>query len=261
MCSPFFQYHRHVFLQFIFINEVRFVFSWNFFLLFFFFEIGLKQIHGIDILFTIRNQDTRTYHDKKIEFQTSQHTHSTTTKGNPCLNSSAFFRCWGYVYIYMHAPQVFRRINLLYSADTVTVHNRQEGLARVKVQLCRVAWRGNPTQVRERGRVEVIKMHSSIEIHMSLTAATLNCHPSAKLGYNDNPIFFSLFFTLSLFFPLSIVSRRLCVAWTPRGFLWLQCEGFSIECRVKMYGLQFFYAHRSLDLVFFLSILFKQHSS
>ena len=119
----------------------------------------------------------------------------------------------------MHAPQVFSRINLLYSADTVTVHNRQDGLARVKVQLCRVAWRGNPTQVRERGRVEVIKMHSSIEIHMSLTAATLNCHPSAKLGYNDNPIFFSLSFSLYLFFfPLSIVSRRLCVAWTPRGF-------------------------------------------
>lgn len=72
-----------------------------FFFSFFFFEIGLKQIHGIDILFTIRKQDTRTYHDKKIEFQISQHTHSTTTKGNPCLNSSAFFRCWGYVYIYI----------------------------------------------------------------------------------------------------------------------------------------------------------------
>lgn len=83
-----------------------------FFFSFFFFEIGLKQIHGIDILFTISKQDTRTYHDKKIEFQISQHTHSTTTKGNPCLNSSAFFRCWGYVYIYMHAPQVFSRINL-----------------------------------------------------------------------------------------------------------------------------------------------------
>lgn len=165
------------------------------------------------------------------------------------------------VHIYACAPG-FQPNQSLYSADTVTVHNRQEGLDRVKVQLCRVAWRGNPTQVRERGRVEVIKMHSSIEIHMSLTAATLNCHPSAKLGYNDNPIFFSLSFSLYLFFfPLSIVSRRLCVAWTPRGFLWLQCEGFSIECRVKMYGLQFFYAHRSLDLVFFLSILFKQHSS
>lgn len=89
----------------------------------------------------------------------------------------------------------------VHSADTVTVHNRQEGLARVKVQLCRVAWRGNPTQVRERGRVEVIKMHSSIEIHMSLTAATLNCHPSAKLGYNDNPIFsLSLFHSISFFF-------------------------------------------------------------
>lgn len=164
-------------------------------------------------MFTIRKQDTRTYHDKKIKFQISQHTHSTTTKGNPCLNSSAFFRCWGYVYIYIcMRPRFFAESISVHSADTVTVHNRQEGLARVKVQLCRVAWRGNPTQVRERGRVEVIKMHSSIEIHMSLTAATLNCHPSAKLGYNDNPIFLSLFFTLSLFFSLSIVSRRLCVA-------------------------------------------------
>ena len=87
--------------------------------LFFFLEIGLKQIHGIDILFTIRKQDTRTYHDKKIQFQISQHTHSTTTKGNPCLNSSAFFRCWGYVYIYMHAPQVFSRINLTQSLYTI----------------------------------------------------------------------------------------------------------------------------------------------
>lgn len=119
----------------------------------------------------------------------------------------------------MHAPQVFSRINL-YSADTVTVHNRQDGLARVKVQLCRVAWRGNPTQVRERGRVEVIKMHSSIEIHMSLTAATLNCHPSAKLGYNDNPIFFSLFFTLSLFFSsVDRLSQIVCCLNAQRFFM------------------------------------------